>query len=413
VLNQVEAADLMKPETQIEISGTGGTVESGGYYTSTTTVALIATDIQGGSGILKTEYSLDNGLTWQNYNNNPIILNDSGEYRILYKATDKAGNIEEIKERKIKLDLIRPETQVSMSGSLGENSFYISAASVTLTAVDQGGSGLFKTEYSLDNGLNWLVYGSPIIFNNDGEHSILFKSIDLAGNIEEEKEKKIKIDKTAPTINILLPRATQEFTRDEFFTPEHEIADNYSGVASESLAVLMDGQPFSLGQQDLFYYSLGEHVLKITVSDLAGNQAQASVKFTVGVDLDSTIIDINRSYSLGWIINKTVKNWLNQELNEIKKYEEKFGQRQKKLEQRREKIMGQCLKKKNKNWCEKKLVKYHDKVVYKLNQVHKKIIVKRYQGILKKLEGYYKKQWLNQSAYGIIKEDVNYLISNL
>ncbi|MDP2708760.1 MAG: hypothetical protein Q8O93_01750, partial [bacterium] len=65
VLNQAEAADLIKPETGINISGTVG---DSGYYTSATTVTLIATDNQGGSGILKIQYSLDNGLTWQNYN---------------------------------------------------------------------------------------------------------------------------------------------------------------------------------------------------------------------------------------------------------------------------------------------------------------------------------------------------------
>ena len=213
-------------------------------------------------------------------------------------------------------------------------------------------------------------------------------------------------------VKILLPLPAQEFTRDEFFTPEYEISDNYSGVALSSLAVLLDGQSISQAQLDLFYYNLGEHVLQIIVSDLAGKRAQAGARFTVGADLDSAITDVNRSYGLGWIKNEKVKNWLNQELSEIKKYEEKFGQRQKKIEQRREKIMSQCLKKKNQAWCDKKLKNYN-KAVYKLNQHHQKIIIKHFQEILKKLEVYYKKQWLNQSAYGIIKEDVNYLISNL
>ena len=210
-----------------------------------------------------------------------------------------------------------------------------------------------------------------------------------------------------------MPLAAQEFTRDEFFIPEYEISDSYSGVALDSLRVLMDDRPISSGQQDLFYYGFGEHVLQITVSDLAGNRAEVAVKFTVSADLDSTISDVNRSYDLGWIKSEKVKNWLNEELNEIKKYQEKFGEQEKKLEQKQEKIMGQCLKKKSQAWCDKKLEKYYDKIIYKLNQVHKKIITKRFQEILKKLEVYYRKQWLNQSAYDIIKEDVNYLISNL
>ncbi|MDO8668146.1 MAG: hypothetical protein Q7K35_03535 [bacterium] len=321
VLNKAEAADLVKPETQIEISGSGGTVESGGYYISTTTVALIAADNQGGSGILKTEYSLDNGLTWLNY-------------------------------------------------------------------------------------------GDPIIFNGDGEYSVLFKSTDRAGNTEEEKAQALKIDMAAPIINILLPLENEEFTRDGSFMPEYEMSDSYSGVTTGSLAVLIDDQPISQLEQDLFYYDLGEHTLKIAVRDMAGNQAEVSVKFTVSADLDSAISDVNRSYDLGWIKNKTARTWLNKELAEIKKYEERFGQRQEKLNERQKSIMSQCLKKKNQTWCEKRLKNY-DKVVYKLSLVHKKIIAKRFQEILKKLDDYYKKQWLNSSAYDMIKADINYLIINL
>lgn len=205
----------------------------------------------------------------------------------------------------------------------------------------------------------------------------------------------------------------QEFSHDEFFTPEYEISDNYSGVASSSLAVLIDGQPISQAEQDLFYYSLGQHVLKITVSDLAGNQTEASVKFTVSADLDSVINDVNRSYGLDWINQEKVKNWLVKELNEIKKYQEKYGERQNKLEQKLEKIMSQCLKKKSQAWCEEKLGKHYDKAIYRLNRNYHKTITKRYQQILKKLEDYFKKQWLNQSAYDIIKEDIEYLISKM
>lgn len=310
-------------------------------------------------------------------------------------------------------DLIKPETEISLAGILGDNGYYISTTTAVLAVADnQGGSGILKTEYSLNNGQSWQNYESQIIFNHDGEYNILYKSTDRAGNIEAEKEQKIKIDLAAPVINILIPLETQEFTRAEFFTPEYEITDDYSGAATGSLAVLIDDQPINRPEQDLFYYDLGEHTLKITVRDLAGNQAEERVKFTVSADLDSTISDVNRSYGLGWITNKTAKNWLNQELNEIKKYQEKFGQRQKKQEQKREKIMNQCLKKKNQAWCEKRLKNYN-KVVYKLNQIHEKIIAKRYQEILKKLNDYYKKQWLNQSAYDIIKADINYLINNL
>ena len=53
------------------------------------------------------------------------------------------------------------------------------------------------------------------------------------------------------------------------------------------------------------------------------------------------------------------------------------------------------------------------RVVYKLDQVHKRIVAIMYQETLRQLEFYYRKQWLNQSAYDIIKADINYLIRNL
>jgi len=265
----------------------------------------------------------------------------------------------------------------------------------------------------LDNEQSWQKYENPISLTSDGEYIILYKSTDRAGNIEEEKAQKLKIDMTAPAINILLPMETQEFTRDEFFTPEYEIADSYSGVAADSLALLIDGRLVNQAEQDLFYYSLGEHVFKIVISDLAGNEAKASVKFLIEADLESIIADINRSYNLDWIKNEKIKKELIKGLNKIKKYEEKYGKRQDKKDIKSEKIMKQCLKKKNQAWCDKKLGKHYSKEAYKLNKINKKEIIKRYQEILKKLENYYKKQWLNQSAYDIIKADINYLINNL
>ncbi|MFA4941557.1 MAG: alpha/beta fold hydrolase [Patescibacteria group bacterium] len=311
------------------------------------------------------------------------------------------------------MDLIKPEIQIEISGTAGNGSYYISTTTVALMAADnQGGSGILKMEYSLDNGLTWQEYNSPIVLNNSGEYNILYKSIDRAGNIEEEKEQRLKIDTAVPLINILIPLENQDFWRDEFLTAEYKISDDYSGVASSSIMAHVDNQPINQWPLDLFDYNLGEHILKLEAIDQAGNKAEASVKFIVNTDLDSAISDVNRSYDLGWIKNKTVKSWLNEELNEIKKYEEKFGERQNKLEQKQEKVISQCLKKRNKTWCEKRLKNYN-KVVYKLNQVHEKIITKRFQEILKKLDDYYKKQWLNRSAYDIIKEDVNYLINNL
>ncbi len=67
----------------------------------------------------------------------------------------------------------------------------------------------------------------------------------------------------------------------------------------------------------------------------------------------------------------------------------------------------------NQEKCEEMITSLHDKVTYKLNKVHQKIVIKNYQNIMKHLQDYYKKKWINEEGYGIIKEDINFLINNL
>ncbi|MFC5471183.1 OmpL47-type beta-barrel domain-containing protein [Cohnella suwonensis] len=62
-----------------------------GSYLSPVTVTLEATD--DASGVQSTEYSLDNGTTWQSYTS-PVTFNKQGQINLLYRSTDKAGNVE-------------------------------------------------------------------------------------------------------------------------------------------------------------------------------------------------------------------------------------------------------------------------------------------------------------------------------
>ncbi|NOU74578.1 hypothetical protein GC098_24820 [Paenibacillus sp. LMG 31458] len=73
-----------------------------GCYVSPVTVTLTATDHV--LGMEKTEYSLDNGTTWQPYTA-PVTFDQSGNYDIMYRSTDKAGNVEPDKHVSFKLNM--------------------------------------------------------------------------------------------------------------------------------------------------------------------------------------------------------------------------------------------------------------------------------------------------------------------
>ena len=65
------------------------------------------------------------------------------------------------------------------------------------SATDGSGSGVAHTEYSTDGGSTWTP-GIGVLFTLDGDHDVLYRSIDLAGNLEESNELHVLIDTTAP-----------------------------------------------------------------------------------------------------------------------------------------------------------------------------------------------------------------------
>lgn len=82
------ALDQTPPTTSIQISGTK---DSSGIYTGPVTITLTGSDT--GSGILRIEYSLDNGQTVQIYSG-PFTISTPGKTTIQVKSIDKLGNEE-------------------------------------------------------------------------------------------------------------------------------------------------------------------------------------------------------------------------------------------------------------------------------------------------------------------------------
>jgi len=81
-------------------------------------------------------------------------------------------------------DITPPETTCILSGTM-DGGVYISDVLVTLNATDDF-SGIATTMYKLDDAI-WTSYVGPFAVTGNGNHSLLFYSIDNAGNIEEEK----------------------------------------------------------------------------------------------------------------------------------------------------------------------------------------------------------------------------------
>ncbi|NQX58074.1 DUF4962 domain-containing protein [Paenibacillus qinlingensis] len=104
-------------------------------------------------------------------------------------------------------DQTAPVTTASLSPLQpdGPNGTYTSPVTVTLTGTDDA-SGVAKSEYSLDNGVTWRTYTSPVTFDKQGAYTWLYKSTDKAGNIESVKQLNFAL--AATTVKVLLKDST-------------------------------------------------------------------------------------------------------------------------------------------------------------------------------------------------------------
>jgi hypothetical protein len=98
-------------------------------------------------------------------------------------------------------DTTPPVTTCSLNGTMS-GGIYTSDVTVTLTATDAE-SGVNYTKYKLDAGA-WTTYATPFIVSADGAHTVLFYSVDIAGNIETEKNSTFTIEHPTPPITITI-----------------------------------------------------------------------------------------------------------------------------------------------------------------------------------------------------------------
>jgi hypothetical protein len=72
------------------------------------------------------------------------------------------------------------------------------AVTVTLTADDGSGSGVASTKYKLDGAPEWTTYADPLEITAEGDHTLVYRSTDNAGNVEDAHTCHVRIDATPP-----------------------------------------------------------------------------------------------------------------------------------------------------------------------------------------------------------------------
>ncbi|MDO8499403.1 MAG: alpha/beta fold hydrolase [bacterium] len=94
-------------------------------------------------------------------------------------------------------DFTKPNTTISIAGKSGDDGWYMSSVVVTL-AVSDDNSGVLSTQYSRDGGISWINYTGPFTIAEEGLSTLLYYSVDNAGNVEASAQSMINIDITPP-----------------------------------------------------------------------------------------------------------------------------------------------------------------------------------------------------------------------
>jgi hypothetical protein len=192
-----------------------------------------------------------------------------------------------------KIDKTKPETTHSLDPASpdGENGWYVSDISVKLSPTDAT-SGVWHTYYRIDGG-DWKK-GTSFTIDEDGEHTVDYYSVDIAGNEESPYHSfSVKLDETAPKVGITTPMYKYLYIFGKPILPINKTIiigklttgadahDGTSGMArvefyvDGNLTAIDTTSPYEWDWNVVSFFMF--HDFKVIAYDQAGNSASATI----------------------------------------------------------------------------------------------------------------------------------------
>lgn len=253
-----------------------------GYYADPTTITLSAIDDTGGSGVAAIQYQLDGGTT-TTYSG-PFQVTGAGQHTLTFASRDNAGNVEATRTLEIVIGTPPPDTTApTTSASLAPaavGGFRPTSTTVTLSASDVG-YGVDKTEYQLDGG-GWTTYSAPFPVGSNGAHTLVYRSTDLAGNVEASQTLSFIVDANAPTSSASLSPAPTGGSYPSPTTVTLSASDG-SGSGVVSTQYRLDSGSFVTYSGPFQVSAGGAHTVVYRSTDAVGNvEANKTLSFNIG-----------------------------------------------------------------------------------------------------------------------------------
>ncbi|WP_063891781.1 family 20 glycosylhydrolase [Paenibacillus sp. Soil787] len=234
-----------------------------------------------------------------------LNLNPDTVYDYQVTAVNTTGESDYSNVAEINLN-IPPVTVAKLDGTkFGE--WYQTPVTITLDATDNF-SGVADTFYTVDGGTE--QKGTSVTIIEEGNHTISYWSVDKAGNVETPHTAVVQLDKTAPTLHVVLDKIIFWPANHQMITVSASVyaEDSHSGIESVVLTsiisnesdnglgdsqTLNDIQGAELGTLDTTFLLRAErsgkgngriYTLTYTAFDHAGNKTSASSTVTVPHD---------------------------------------------------------------------------------------------------------------------------------
>jgi hypothetical protein len=189
--------DKINPETQLVVIGDQH--DATYYYVSSrTTFELPATDNK--AGVAKTSFSIDKQGA-QTYTTAFGLPNELGLHSITYNSEDNVRNVEEKETRIFYMDNKAPNTSIDYGKPqffTRDTLFINQTTPITIIPRDKH-SGVQSTTTTVNGEVQ---AGNEFTIPTEGHKEIVFSSVDMVNNREENKTSRVYVDNTPPEIFI-------------------------------------------------------------------------------------------------------------------------------------------------------------------------------------------------------------------
>ncbi|HEX2990024.1 MAG TPA: hypothetical protein VHO49_05055 [Anaerolineales bacterium] len=267
--------DRVIPSIAIHASGTVG-IEN--WYTTPLSISASAADETSGMAVF--EYSLNNDV-WTAYSGS--LLLEDGIHTLSFWAEDQAG-LGTQEDRNYKVDSRPPQIAGSISGTPGEDGWFISNVTLSASASDPApGSGIDAFNYILNEDSETSY--SEALNLSDGQHTVQLHARDKAG-LTYSLEESVKVDTLLPSLQVdtTLPAWVKNTV-----TLSGTASDEGSGLSSVDISLDGGSTWQALESADSWSYiwntlnsSSGMQEILLRTRDHAGLVFQQSLK--TGVD---------------------------------------------------------------------------------------------------------------------------------